>query len=305
MRSSASSSTSGVLASKPEKQFAFDRSSNIVHHLGLVATRMDNAIAGNDSLRPFGDAIIKYKDQFLENMKKSFTIVNKKRQQDAERVVRIAENHWLVERNRLERWIEFKKAELFMFEFISRVEGVTFLPDDVHLKKELASLGDEFAIVLFIPSLDQWSRKITEELKNANPFTTLSQLPLEDPEPWYLNERRKSIVDNIMTLSRYKMSKKMERVKCYIAFENKNNFGGHFSIYKGDEVVGKNLKNIPNTPLLMQPTTSSVPKIITFSKNIRLENAPIKPTAEVGSKRQIPISTDMMAVRKQVSCSRK
>ena len=301
MRSSASSSTS-----KPEKQFAFDRSSNIVHHLGLVATRMDNAIAGNDSLRPFGDAIIKYKDQFLENMKKSFTIVNKKRQQDAERVVRIAENHWLVQPNRLERWIEFKKAELFMFEFISRVEGVTFLPDDVHLKKELASLGNEFAIVLFIPSLDEWSSQITEELKNGNPFTTPSQLPMEDPEPWQLdNERRKSIVDNIMALSRYKMSKKMERVKCYIAFENKNNFGGHFSIYKGDEVVGKNLKNIPNTPLLMQPTISSVLKIIPFSKNIRLENAPIKPTAEVGSKRQIPIGTDMMTVRKQVSCSRK
>ena len=306
MRSSASSSTSGVLASKPEKQFAFDRSSNIVHHLGLVAARVDNAIAGNDSLRPFGDAIIKYKDQFLENMKKSFTIVNKKRQQDAERVVRIAENHWLVQPNRLERWIEFKKAELFMFEFISRVEGVTFLPDDVHLKKELASLGNEFAIVLFIPSLDEWSSQITEELKNVDPFTTPSQLPMEDHEPWHLNEEtQKPVFDQICQLTGHVKSDTSERLKCYIAFEDNNNFGGHFSIYKGDEVVGKNLKNIPNTPLLMQPTTSSVLKIIPFSKNIRLENAPIKPTAEVRSKRQIPISTDMMAVRKQVSCSRK
>ena len=261
------STDSSLDASQCEQQFV--RSAHIVHQLKLVATRVDNAIAGNDSLRQFGDAIIKYKDLFLENMEMSLTNAIKKSRQDVERVVSIAENHWLVTPNRLERWIGFKMAELVMFEWMTQVEGVTFLANENQLKEELASLGDEFAIVLFIPSLDEWSSQITEELKNVDPFTTPSQLPMEDPAPWHLNnERRKSIVDRFMELALFQMSNPLERLKCYIAFQDGHNFGGHFTIYKGGKIVKSNLKDLPDT-FPMQPTTSSDPKI--SSPNIRQE----------------------------------
>ena len=90
------------------------------------------------------------------------------------------------------------------------LDDVTFLADENHLNNELASLENEFAIVLFIPALDQWSSQIMEELKNVDPFTTPFQLPLEDPVPWHLKkERRKSIVDSFMDLALFQMSKKM------------------------------------------------------------------------------------------------
>ena len=75
-----------------------NRSANIVHHLRLViASRVDNAIAGNKSLRQFGDAILKNKDLFLENMEIGVTNGSKKSQEGVERVVDIAQNHWLVQ----------------------------------------------------------------------------------------------------------------------------------------------------------------------------------------------------------------
>ena len=238
------STDSSLDASQCEQQFV--RSAHIVHQLKLVATRVENAIAGNASLRQFGDAIIKYKDLFLENMEMSLTNAIKKSRQDVERVVSIAENHWLVTPNRLERWIGFKMAELVMFEWMTQVEGVTFLANENHLKEELASLGNEFAIVLFIPSLDEWSSQITEELKNVDPFTTPSQLPMEDHEPWHLNEEtQKPVFDQICQLTGHVKSDTSEQWKLFISFEDNGGSCGHFSIYKGENVVKSNLKDLP------------------------------------------------------------
>ena len=227
-------------ASKCGKQFA-----NIVHLLRLVATRVEKAIAGKASLREFGDAILMYADLFLENVEISVSNAIKKSQEDVDRIIGIAENHWLVQPNRLERWIGFKEAELVMFEWMTLVEGVTLLADENQLKKELAQLGNGFSIFFFIPSLSEWSSQIAEELKNVDPFTTASQLPMEDPVPWHLNEEGSKFFDNIMKLSRYQMRNQLEQLKCYIAFEDDNNFAGHFTIYKGKKVVERNRVNLP------------------------------------------------------------
>ena len=234
------SSTPEVDASKCGKQFA-----NIVHLLRLVATRVEKAIAGKASLREFGDAILMYADLFLENVEISVSNAIKKSQEDVDRIIDIAENHWLVQPNRLERWIGFKEAELVMFEWMTLVEGVTLLADENQLKKELAQLGNGFSIFFFIPSLSEWSSQIAEELKNVDPFTTASQLPMEDPVPWHLNEEGSKFFDNIMKLSRYQMRNQLEQLKCYIAFEDDNNFAGHFTIYKGKKVVERNRVNLP------------------------------------------------------------
>ena len=228
-------------ASKCGKQFA-----NIVHLLRLVATRVEKAIAGKASLREFGDAILMYADLFLENVEISVSNAIKKSQEDVDRIIGIAENHWLVQPNRLERWIGFKEAELVMFEWMTLVEGVTLLADENQLKKELAQLGNGFSIFFFIPSLSEWSSQIAEELKNVDPFTTASQLSMEDdPVPWHLNEEGSKFFDNIMKLSRYQMRNQLEQLKCYIAFEDDNNFAGHFTIYKGKKVVERNRVNLP------------------------------------------------------------
>ena len=262
MNNSSSSSTSEVDIAAIDLS---NRSANIVHQMRMVATKVENAIAGNDSLRQFGDAILKYKDLFLENMKKCVTNFSKNSQENVELIVSIAENHWLVQPNRLERWIGFKEAELVMFEWMTQVEGVTSLENENQLKEKLSSLVNEFAIVLFIPSLDQWSRKITEELKNADPFTTPSQLPLEDPEPWHLNEEtRKSAFDKICILAQHAKSDTSEQWKFFIAFEDKVESCGHFSIYKREIVMKSNLKELPVSldELKAQPTAVTAPEIV-------------------------------------------
>ena len=221
-------------------------SSNIVHHLGLVAARVENAIDGNDSLRQFGDVILQYKNLFLESMEINVTNASKKSRQDVERVIGIAENHWLVQPNRLEIWITFKEAELLMFEWLAEIDGVTFLEDENHLKRELASLKNQSGIVLFIPSLDEWSSRIMEELKIVDPFTTPSQLPMKDPQPWHVNEETQKLVfDQICQLTLHAKTNTSEQWKFFLAFVDNGGSCGHFSLYQRENVVKSNLKDLP------------------------------------------------------------
>ena len=221
-------------------------SSNIVHHLGLVAARVENAIDGNDSLRQFGDVILQYKNLFLESMENNVTNASKKSRQDVERVIGIAENHWLVQPNRLEIWITFKEAELLMFEWLAEIDGVTFLEDENHLKRELASLKNQSGIVLFIPSLDEWSSRIMEELKIVDPFTTPSQLPMKDPQPWHVNEETQKLVfDQICQLTLHAKTNTSEQWKFFLAFVDNGGSCGHFSLYQRENVVKSNLKDLP------------------------------------------------------------
>ena len=221
-------------------------SSNIVHHLGLVAARVENAIDGNDSLRQFGDVILQYKNLFLESMENNVTNASKKSRQDVERVIGIAENHWLVQPNRLEIWITFKEAELVMFEWLAEIDGVTFLEDENHLKRELASLKNQSGIVLFIPSLDEWSSRIMEELKIVDPFTTPSQLPMKDPQPWHVNEETQKLVfDQICQLTLHAKTNTSEQWKFFLAFVDNGGSCGHFSLYQRENVVKSNLKDLP------------------------------------------------------------
>ena len=260
------STTSEVGPSKFENQSAIeDRSSNIVHQLWLVATRLEKAIAGKASLREFGDSILMYANLFLENMEISVSNASKKSQQDVDRVISIAENHWLVQPNRLERWIKFKEAELVMFEWMTQVEDVTFLEDENHLKEELAGLQNQSAIVLSIPSLDEWSRKIMEELKNVDPFTTASELPKKDTEPWHLNEEtHKPIFDQICQLTLRAKSNTSGQWKLFLSFEDNGGSCGHFSVYQGENVVKSNLKDLPISldELKIQPTTFPTSEIV-------------------------------------------
>ena len=221
-------------------------SSNIVHHLGLVAARVENAIDGNDSLRQFGDVILQYKNLFLESMENNVTNASKKSRQDVERVIGIAVNHWLVQPNRLEIWITFKEAELLMFEWLAEIDGVTFLEDENHLKRELASLKNQSGIVLFIPSLDEWSSRIMEELKIVDPFTTPSQLPMKDPQPWHVNEETQKLVfDQICQLTLHAKTNTSEQWKFFLAFVDNGGSCGHFSLYQRENVVQSNLKDLP------------------------------------------------------------
>ena len=221
-------------------------SSNIVHHLGLVAARVENAIDGNDSLRQFGDVILQYKNLFLESMENNVTNASKKSRQDVERVIGIAVNHWLVQPNRLEIWITFKEAELLMFEWLAEIDGVTFLEDENHLKRELASLKNQSGIVLFIPSLDEWSSRIMEELKIVDPFTTPSQLPMKDPQPWHVNEETQKLVfDQICQLTLHAKTNTSEQWKFFLAFVDNGGSCGHFSLYQRENVVKSNLKDLP------------------------------------------------------------
>ena len=248
-----------------------NRSSNIVHQLGLVATRVKNAIGGSASLRQFGDAILKYKNLFLKKMKKSVNKTSlKKSQQEVERVVGIAENHWLVQPNRLEHWIGFKEAELVMFKWLTQMDGVTFLRDGDHLKRELASLKNQSATVLFIPPLDEWSSKIMEELKNVDPFATGSELPMEDPQPWHLNEeRQKSIFEQISQLTHLAESDPPEQWKFFIASEDNGGNCGYFTIYKGKNVMKSNLQDLPMSieELNIQLTALTATEPVSFEEN--------------------------------------
>ena len=221
-------------------------SSNIVKQLGLVAARVENAIAGNESLRQFGDAILKYANLFLESMENNVANASKKSPQDVERVIGIAENHWLVQPNRLEIWITFKEAELLMFEWLAEIDGVTFLEDENHLKRELASLKNQSGIVLFIPSLDEWSSRIMEELKIVDPFTTPSQLPMKDPQPWHVNEETQKLVfDQICQLTLHAKTNTSEQWKFFLAFVDNGGSCGHFSLYQRENMVKSNLKDLP------------------------------------------------------------
>ena len=266
------SSTPEVGPSKFENQSAIeDCSSNIVHQLWMVATRLEDAIAGKASLREFGDSILVYANLFLENMEISVSNAIKKSQQDVERVIGIAENHWLVQPNRLERWIQFKEAELVMFEWMAQVEGVTFLEDENHLKEELVGLQNQSAIVLFIPSLDEWSRKIMEELKNVDPFTTASQLPKEDTEPWHLNEEtHEPIFDQICQLTLHAKTNTSRQWKFFLSFEDNSASCGHFIVYQGENVVKSNLKDLPISldELKIQPPTFPTSEIVPGEKTL-------------------------------------
>ena len=290
---STSSSTPEVDASKFENQSAIeDCSSRIVHHLWLVAERVEKAIAEKASLREFGDSILMYTNLFLENMEISVSNASKKSQQDVDRVISIAENHWLVQPNRLERWIQFKEAELMMFEWMAQVEGVTFLEDENHLKEELAGLQNQSAIVLSIPSLDEWSRKIMEELKNVDPFTTASELPKKDTEPWHLNYGTlKPVFDQICQLTKHAKSNTSGQWKLFLSFEDNGGSCGHFTVYQGKNVVKSNLKDLPISldELKIQPPTFPTSEIVPCEKDepdVPFKSTEIPPSKTAGDRIQ-------------------
>ena len=251
-----------------EIQFATQlmaRCINMVHLLGLVESRLEEAIGDMECihLRRFGDAIIEYKDLFLENFKKRATNAKEKCYQELELVVQVAENHWLVQPDRLERWIAFRQSELEMsfrlFEWITKGEGFVYLTNENHLKEEVASLGNEFAIVLSIPSPDEWSDNVAEEMKNTDPFSTPSQFPMEDVDPWpFRKEERKLIYGRVRDFSKYMKANKSEEMKYYVMFEDSSRCsGGHFNIYQREKMMKSNLKNLP---IQIPSATSDLPK---------------------------------------------
>ncbi len=232
------------------------RCPNIVQQLDLVASRVENAIAdkNDNSLRKFGDAVLQYRIHFMKSLKDSAKIAIRNSQKEIERVVSVAEKHWLITPNILERWIGFKQAESSMMDYLSQVEGVTFLTDDNQLKRELASLDQKFALVLFVPVMDEWSTDVMKVLMDyVNPFTAASEADLWNQScdvPWYLDEnRRELILDKVCGFSRHVMPNQSEQRKFYIAIGGSGgDLSGHFSIYQGETIVTRQLKDLPRPP---------------------------------------------------------
>ncbi len=203
----------------------FQSRSIILAEFDLIIGRVDEIIriiyteANRESLRRFGEAIVKLKE--LNELKLPST------------------KH----ANKLRRWLSSKMAEVEILDKISKMEGVLFLAHQNQLETKLAIIQDEFALVFFVP-LDKWTNEILGTCDVSNRHE--NHLNICNYEWTLVNQQ-------IDELARHVENNKSNQVKIIITFEDGDaKLGGHFSIYQGGKLLMSQLKTLPFSDLKME-----------------------------------------------------
>ena len=231
------------------------------------------------SLNAFVTAVSKYQDLLRKGFKTSVLKARENSNGDddeVERVANLAERHPIFQPDRLMQWIQYKQAEVEMATTIAN-SGITFLANKKQVEKELIdSFNKKYALVLYLPPLDDRTNEILEEIKDyLKTYTKLVVVEAEDEDeevdktPWHMVQRkRKQLLETLREFADHvEANRHLERdVQFFVTFgESGQGFGYRYSVYEAGKILKDNINRLPAPPSgLMINRTTKTPKKITI-----------------------------------------
>ena len=102
-----------------------------------------------------------------------------------------AQDHWPFHPERLKRFIDAKQSEMGLFCKIVSLDGVVFITENDELKEESAK--SRYALVLYIPPLEEWSEIISSTMVNylRDPFPKSTK---HDEVAWHTIEAKRNLL---------------------------------------------------------------------------------------------------------------
>ncbi|KAI9550852.1 hypothetical protein GHT06_004662 [Daphnia sinensis] len=270
------------------------RCCHILDELDQMTIRLDtlrraHKKANRTSLKKFGDAISKYKEMIKTSLKNGVVKARHvdSNDQEIERIVNIIENQPLFKPNRLERFINFKKAESEMIERMSGVTGIAYVNNEKQLENSLSdSFTIKYSMVLNVPPLDEKTNEILEAMNEYVQYTKLVAADNqdedsdeedfdEDNQPWHMIPRkRKLILEKIREFANHVEKNKhvLKETQFMIMPGDENKCS--YSIYADGVLLKGNLSQLPSAPTGLKLQLISIfPKSKSAKKltSIRLE----------------------------------
>ncbi|KAK4015789.1 hypothetical protein OUZ56_030760 [Daphnia magna] len=239
-----------------------------------VAIRTKNKKANHASLRQFEKALDKYKQLVQKAFGSSVVEARQTGKEDEiERVAKIAENHAIFKPSRLERWLRFKQAEYEMSCKIGSITEIECLANEKELEKNLAvSFNKKYSVVLRIPPLDELTNKTLENMKEyVDSYKKLTPVRDDDEDtdegstddededeedgddvPWHMLKRyQKPVLARIQELADH--LEKNQHIEKHVEFlivfgDAEEKFGCRYSVYETDNLLKDNLSQLPVPP---------------------------------------------------------
>ena len=217
-------------------------------------------------LRGFLDAIFRYriKIQYALRTDVLHARMNQRSEKTLKWIDRI-QNHPLFSPSVLKTWHDYKTAEIEMAAKMSNLNGITFLANKKQLEEELINCFNvEYALVLWIPSLDQRTNAIlkmmTDYLNKMELVERNGTAEEEDDKiPWYINQnKRKQVLGKVRDLVKHIDSNKNPKFRTFVVVGD--GLDCHFSIYQDGNLLkdGFDLLPIPKpTGLRILDSSSS------------------------------------------------
>ncbi|XP_059350993.1 uncharacterized protein LOC132087917 [Daphnia carinata] len=250
------------------------------------------SVAIRASLRQFEKAIDKYQQLVQKALGRSIVEARQTGKEDEiEKVVKMAENHTIFKPSRLERWLRCKQAEYEMSCQISSITDINCLANNEELKKHLEVAFDKkYSLVLSIPPLDEHTNKTLEDMKEyVATYKKLAQVrddentddsstdDEEDDLPWHmLKHKQGPVLTKIHELvDHLENNKDLEKnIQCLIVFDEAlEKFGCHYSVYHTGNLLKDNLSQLPAPPTDLRIYVSDIRNVKEkpSSSTIRLE----------------------------------
>ena len=173
------------------------------------------------------------------------------------------ENHPIFKLSYLKQWLMWKEEELKMKELIiSRSGNLTRIGIEnlsEQLENFLSSSAKKYCLVLFVPSLGEWTDKILVAMKKCLDDPNLAYwssdiFNTKYERPWsFESHNRKLVLDWIFKFSNYvkKNREIASQVEFVITFGGKQ-FDCSFSIYETGKLLKGNLRQLPVAPIRLQ-----------------------------------------------------
>ena len=251
---------------------------NVIDRCSLVVAELDGVVAKTETFcldnkelaecPSFGEfvwSILKFQQLLCATLKNA---VLKARQIDGKdyeihRILSFTENHPLFRKPLLEQWLRYKQYELKMTKEMTSLKKITLLANKEQLNEQIYSpYGPLFALVLFLPPLNECTNKIVEAMKTFIRENTslsvqhrgrLDKSPCYDDVPWCMDDSKWKpvIIDKIRELvSHVKRSNYVGNwAQYYITFsEVGKEIGFSYSVYQRGTLIAENLKQLPSPP---------------------------------------------------------
>ena len=212
-----------------------------------VAIQAVSKKADGVSLGQFSESVVKFQGYLKCNWKE--IVVKARRSEDGgvERAAHFAESHPLFRPSNLDRWMNYKKAEMELAGKMGSISEVALLASKSELGKKLADR--KFSLVLTVPPLDERTNEILQVMKSYVQDFTLPVSEDEDELPWYLIRRkRQQVLDKMLELAGHVERNKhlVSRVQFLITFGDiGQRFGCKYSVYRSGKLIKGNLGRLP------------------------------------------------------------
>ncbi len=178
------------------------------------------------------------------------------------------EFHPLYKPSQLNRWLDYKRAEIEIKEILSSLKGIIVVIDKEEMDRQLTK---SYALVLKIPPLDEETNQLIEGMKDfyKHSYKWLDAVLLfegsEENEaegnvgyigeklPWYMVQRKRSLVLNKIHRFAAHVERNQhpeDRVQYFLIFDEygKKRDECIFSVYHAGELIEDNFDRLPDGP---------------------------------------------------------